>query len=247
GDGKTVTALVAWILFAHLCREAGGHLPAKVLTMTGTFTEHRARLCPTAREPLWRGGGQDSDDEHAWTFTLGGQAYVTLDLVGIEDLGGLNRARNTAHGLWLEEPAAAGTEAGSAGLSVDALMIGSTSLRLPSYAHPILVTSNLGSESHWTWVRHAVEQHPGDTLVRIPPGERASAKDRAAWREALAGRPDLIRRLIDGEPALIIQEQGVLDTFFNVDLHVATHPLEYIEGQPLILGHDGGLTPVTIV
>jgi hypothetical protein len=145
-----------------------------------------------------------------------------------------------AHGAWLEEAAAAGTEASSSGLSVDALMIVTTSLRLPSYAHPILVTSNL-------WTRYHVDRHPGTMLVRIPKGERASAEDRAAWREALAGRPDLIRRLIDGEPALIVSGQGVLEGVFNAEMHVAGGPLIYNAGQRLILGHDAGLTPVTVI
>ena len=212
--------------------------------MTGTMMEHRARLCSTLREAFLRGLFQPSNDEHTWTATLGGVAYLVLELFGIEDQGGLDRARIPAHGAWLEEAAAAGTEASSSGLSVDALMIVATSLRLPSYAHPILVTSNLGTESHWTWARYAVARHPGTQLVRIPKGERASAADRAAWREALEGRPDLIRRLIDGEPALIVEGQGVLEGVFNPEVHVARARSTYNAGQRLILGHDGGLTPV---
>ena len=84
-------------------------------------------------------------------------------------------------------------------------------------------------------------------LVRIPKGERASAADRAAWREALEGRPDLIRRLIDGEPALIVSGQGVLEGVYNPEIHVARGPLAYNPGQALILGHDAGLTPVTVI
>ena len=132
-------------------------------------------------------------------------------------------------------------------MTVDTLLIGGTSLRLPSYHHPILVTSNPGSEAHWTWTRYGLDRHPGTTLVEITPGERASEAFREKERQRLAGRPDLIRRLIDGKPALIVAGQGVLDGAFNPALHVAPRPLEYLQGQPLILGHDGGLTPVSIV
>jgi hypothetical protein len=126
-------------------------------------------------------------------------------------------------------------------------MIGATSLRMASYHHPILVTSNYGSESHWSWTRYAVARHPGTQLVRITPGERARAEDRAAWRQALEGRPDLQRRLIDGQPALIVDGQGVLEGLYNPEIHVSRGRLDYIQGNRLLLGHDAGLTPVTVV
>jgi hypothetical protein len=247
GDGKSVTGAVAWLHAGARHRQRGGAGPFRVLVMTGTMAEHRLRLCETLREPFWKGLWTASNDEHTWTATVGGLALVELWLVGIEDVGGLDRARKPANGLWLEEAAPAGAEVGSTGLTEEALQIGATSLRLESYAHPILVTSNYGSESHWSWRRYAKDRHPGTHLVRLRPGERASAAQRAAAREALEGRPDLIRRLIDGEPALIVQGQGVLEGIFNPAIHVAPRPLEHVEGARLILGHDGGLTPTTVI
>lgn len=247
GDGKSVAVAMAWVWTGARHRQRRGTGPFKVLVMTSTMTEHRARLCETLREPFWKGLWQASNDEHTWTATIGGVVYVHLELVGIEDQGGLDRARIPAHGLWLEEAAPAGVEVGGAGLSEEALQIGATSLRLESYAHPIVVSSNYGSESHWTWARYHVRRHPGTHLVRLKPGERATAEQRAAAREALEGRPDLIRRLLDGEPALIVAGQGVLENSFSPTMHIAPEPLRHVEGADLILGHDGGLSPVTVI
>jgi hypothetical protein len=247
GDGKSIAGAITQLLYAHRHQQEGGMLPVRILVASNTFTEHRMKLCRTLEEPLWRGLWQPSQDQHVWTASLGGVGYVILELVGVEDQTGLDRMRQAAHGLWLEEAAPAGTELQSAGLTVDALLIGGTSLRLPSYHHPILVTSNPGSEAHWTWTRYGIDRHPDTTLVEITPGERASEEFREKERQRLAGRPDLIRRLIDGKPALIVQGQGVLEGIFNPELHVAKRPLEYIQGQPLIFGHDAGLTPCTVI
>jgi hypothetical protein len=85
------------------------------------------------------------------------------------------------------------------------------------------------------------------TVVRIPPGELAPEADRQRWREALAGRPDLQRRLVDGLPSLILEGKAVLEAAWNRELHVAKERLPVVPGTRLILGHDGGLTPATVV
>jgi hypothetical protein len=247
GDGKSIGGAATQLLYAHRHHQEGGALPVRILVASNTFAENRMKLCCTLEEPLWRGLWQPGQDQHVWTASLGGVAYVILELIGVEDQTGLDRMRQAAHGLWLEEAAPAGTELLSAGLPLDALLIGGTPLRLPSYHHPILTTTNPGSEGHWTWQRYGVDRHPGTKLVEIPPGERASAEFRAKERQRLEGRPDLIRRLLDGKPALIVQGQGVLEGVFNPALHVAPRPLQHVEGARLILGHDGGLTPVTVV
>jgi hypothetical protein len=237
---------IAWLVYAERHRAAGGALPVRVLGPTTTFTEHKDKLCETLREPLWRGLWQSADDEHEWTAALGGVSYAVLRLFGVKDPGEQDKMRSAAEGLWMEEAAPAGIEA-SGGLTEDALAIGITSLRRPSYHHPVLVTSNYGSESHWTWQRYAVRQQPGTKLVRIPPGERASAEDRRAWLEALDGRPDLQRRLVHGEPALIVAGEAVLAGVWNPDLHVSREPIPAVPGARTMLGHDTGLRPATVV
>jgi hypothetical protein len=246
GDGKSVGGGVDWLLYAERHRAAGHRLPVEVLVPSDTFTEHREKLCRTLAEPLWRGLWQSSDGDHLWTAALGGQAYVELSLFGVEHADEQGKLRVAKHGLWIEEAAPAGVEA-SSGLTEDALGIGYTSLRLPSYHHPVLVTSNYGSEQHWSWQRYAVRQQPGTLLVRIPPGERASATDRAAWLQALDGRPDLQRRLVHGEPALIVAGEAVLAGVWNPELYVSREPLPVIRGARTVLGHDTGLRPATVV
>ncbi|HZF03670.1 MAG TPA: hypothetical protein VE932_04985 [Patescibacteria group bacterium] len=246
GDGKSIGGGIAWLLYAERHRAEGYALPVEVLVPSSTFTEHKEKLVKTLEEPLWRGLWQGSDGEHVWTAAVGGQAYVMLRLFGVEHAAEQDSLRKAADAMWIEEAAPAGVEA-SSGLTEDALGIGITSLRRPSYHHPVLVTSNYGSETHWTWQRYAIRQQRGTLLVRIPPGERASAADRATWLEALDGRPDLQRRLVHGEPALIVAGEAVLAGVWNPDLHVSRAPLAVIRGARTMLGHDTGLRPATVV
>jgi hypothetical protein len=249
GDGKSICGATAQVLYAERHRAQGGALPVRILVATDTFMSHRAKLCRSLEEALWHRLWVSREDRHVWVATIGGVEYVHLELIGVEDQGALDRMRQAAHALWLEEAAPAGIEASSSGLSEDALGIGITSLRLPSYAHPVLLTSNYGSESHWTWQRYAVDRHPGTHLVRLRPGEQATEADRRVWDEALRGRgrPDLARRLVDGEPALIVSGKGVCEDIYNPGIHVSSHALAYHPGNRLLLGWDGGLTPTVIV
>jgi hypothetical protein len=50
-----------------------------------------------------------------------------------------------------------------------------------------------------------------------------------------------------GEPALIVQGQGVLEGVWNAALHVSREPLLPIRGARTVLGHDFGLRPCTVV
>jgi hypothetical protein len=246
GDGKSVLGVIAWLLYAWQHRARGGAWPVRVLVPTTAMTEHRDKLCVTLAEPLFGGLLRSTDDEHLWIAALGGVEVLHLVLFGVKDPTEQDKLRQAAHALWIEEAAPAGVEA-TGGLDEAALGLGITSLRLPSYHHPVLVTSNYGSESHWTWQRYAVRQQPGTRLIRIPPGERASAADRATWMAALDGRPDLQRRLVQGEPALIVQGQGVLEGVWQADVHVSREPIPVVRGARTVIGHDCGLRPCSVV
>src|SRR3990167_642676 len=127
--------------------------------------------------------------------------------------------------------------------------MGLTSLRLPSYRHPEIMTHNHPDTDHWTAQRFVFKERPGDheiatQYVRIPKGEYASESDRAKWAKALSNRPDMLRRLINAEfGAVILGPQVAVG--FNPDQHVrACTPLR---GVPVWIGQDGGHTPTTVI
>lgn len=125
-------------------------------------------------------------------------------------------------------------------------MILGSSLRLPSYAHPVLLTSNYPDRDHWTAVRFLDEGDPRRLCVRIPPGERATVEYRERQATLLAARPDLKARLIDGEFGTVVQGAQVA-VGFKKDLHVARHSLSPQHGGALVIGWDGGFQPSAIV
>ncbi len=78
--------------------------------------------------------------------------------------------------------------------------------------------------------------------MRVQPGERATEEDREAWREALAGREDLQRRLLDGQPGVIAEGPQVA-LGYSSDRHVSPTRLQPSQNAVLLVGLDGGLTP----
>ena len=186
------------------------------------------------------------DDGHLAAFVLDGTELVHLRLFGVEDQSGMDRLRAECHGLWFEEPAPSSVLVTSSGLSESAWGLGLTSRRLPTYHAPAIMTLNYPDEDHWTWRRFVVDQHPGTAYVRIPPGEYASAEQRAEWTRALANRPDLLRRLLQGEPGAIMLGQAVARGWSSSQ-HVAEQVYAPVEWAPLWIGWDAGHTPSTII
>lgn len=248
GDGKTIGFMVGAIEHARLHHAAGFPLPVTWMGVTDTFVSHKLKTARSFMNPIWQGGWKLTDQDHTASYWLGKPpvCLVKIDLFGIEDQGAMDKLRMESHGLWFEEPAPSAVMVQSSGISEDAWMLGMTSLRMPTHFHPAVVTMNYPDEDHWTWQRWVTNQAPGTQYFRVPPGERASAKDREDWARALANRPDLLRRLLEGQPGVIMLGEQVAKGFTR-DSHTTKEHIPLMSGEPLYFGFDFGHTPTCII
>ena len=225
------------LLHARRHHELGYPLPVYWDGVTDTHQAHRLKTVRSLLDPTWQGLWRLKDDAHVAECVVDGSVLVHLDLFGVEDQGALDRLRMEMHGLWFEEPAPASVMVQSSGVNESAWLMGITSQRLPSYHHPAIMTLNYPDEEHWTWQRFVANPAEGTAYVRIPPGERASPLDREAWAKALASRPDMLRRLLEGKPGtLMLGKQVAIG--FNSDVHV--RPAPPVKDLPVWIGLDGG-------
>lgn len=244
GDGKTGAVPAIAALHADLHREAGHPLPVPWLGITDTFKSHEDKTIPSWGRP-WLGGLITfRDDQHTAVLTVDGRDLAVMRLLGVPDLGAAGAVRTEVVGLWCEEAAPALVLEAATGVTEDTWNLARTSQgsRVPSLHYPAVQTLNYPDADHWTWTRYVVRKHPGTAYVRVPPGERATEEDRARWREALDGRPDLQRRLLDGEPGVIAEGPAVA-LGYRSDLHVSRTRLRPLQNAALLIGIDGGLTP----
>ncbi len=244
GDGKTFAGAWGTILHAVEHAERGFPLPVPWMCVTDTHRSHRLKTIRSLLRPEWRGRWVLRDDEHLAVFLDGGIEWVALDLFGVEDAGAMNRLRMETAGVWFEEPAPVLAE--SSGISDLAWSVALSSQRVPTHARVAMITSNYPGPEHWSWRRFVSHPAPGTLCFRIPSGERRSPELTAELERAYAEQPELLRRLVRGEPAHIVLGASVTPNYDGVR-HLAHAAIRPDPEEPLVLAWDGGLTPTTTV
>lgn len=246
GVRKTQTGLDFSVLFAWRHSVLGGPLPVRVMIVGATAVHLRATVVRSMQAPWWRGGWQAEDDARRARFVLDGVCWVDADLVGVEDAQGVDRLRRECHLVMGDDPAPALGETAT-GFSDAAWITAMTSCRLPTALgrHPAIVTMNPSSRSHWTTKRFISAPPEGVAVYTIPPEEVLTPEERAEQRRRVAGRPDLLARLVMGEASDALLGLPVAQGYDDAR-HVAPAPLRPRQGT-LWMAWDAGLTPCCIV
>ena len=115
------------------------------------------------------------------------------------------------------------------------------------------ITQNYPSEDHWTWIRFHEESTSSRALFRIPRGENiyVDAQYRETMEKALAGRQDLLDRLVLGKPAHVQLGIAVTPEYHETSKnggpwHRSDHNLDPMVNIPVFRFWDGDLHPSVV-
>jgi hypothetical protein len=175
-------------------------------------------------------------------------------LFGVDTTSDLNAVLSLQlAGAWVEEAAPAAemkeTEMIGGGLAETTYQLLSTSLRQPvSTNRRMQVTMNYPDEEHWSWKLFWDRGNDERRLFRIPRGENKHVDDqyRKNMERALAGRPDLLARLVIGRPARVQVGEAVTPEY-DEDVHRSRVDLDPV---PSLVGFrfwDGGRNPTCLI
>jgi hypothetical protein len=248
GEGKTEAGIMAMTFHASLQDKA--YRPMPWVVIRDTWANLERTTLKSLKQP--RPGSFAASIRSRLEFKNGGKqvvlpGYWEAFLFGIDSIGDLDNLQSLQlAGLWLEEAAPAANDDIGGGVGEDAWAIGISSLR-----HPVTtnrraqITENYPDEDHWTWQRFS-EQRIG-RLFRIPRGENKHIDQdyRDNMARALANRPDLMARLVEGRPAQVTIGEAVTPEY-REDTHRSKNDLDPIPRLATYRFWDGGLNPTCV-
>jgi hypothetical protein len=242
--GKTWIPSGALPGLAELHARAGHPLPLKALWLHDSGVNAAAKTIPSLEE--WAGLWTVRDDRRLAVLSVGGVEMVHGSFVGTTDQGSAERLRAAAHVVVAEELIPSLSEGAGIEERHYDLAWSSTAGRLPGRRRVSIALTNPGSPDSWPFKRWIEGGgRPGHAAVEIPATDRLTEAEQAALRESFPGSPDLRNRLALGVWSELVLGPAVTPAF--ADLHIAPARLRPKRNVALVLGHDGGHTPVTII
>lgn len=244
GKTQTIPAILAALAERHA--RAGFALPLHVLWLHDSLTNAVVKSGRSVSQPLWGGLWALRDDKRAAVCTLAAAEMVYADFVGCRDETAAERLRAECHVVAAEELIPSLDEDG--GIDEDKYDLALSSMRHATARKVAVSTTNPGADDTWPYRRFGVggaAPAPGCLRMPIPDTDRLTPEEQAKQRGLFATRPDLQARLGRGEWAGLVLGATVAVGFHDEHIALAAIPLH--PRVPLVLGHDGGLTPTTLI
>ena len=246
GEGKS-TAL-SWACLRHMMRNLQAHgTAANHFFIRDTFENLTKTTQKTFFEwfpPGIMGHYAVTKKEWTWAEGIGAGMVGWIGMDNPEDASRLLSLE--AAGFFMDEAAPAAT---SGGIDQMVFELAMTSLRQPGIDHYIMkVAENNPDESHWTYQKFVDPGTPSFMAWQphIPENEHNLRPEYYAdMRVALASRPDLVRRLVDGQFGFQSAGRAVTPQWADtVHLAVGLRPIPRL---PVYMLWDWGLNPTCVI